>query len=890
MSSDWIKIKFIGFLNSVIFVILLSSQISGQTTGKLSGRVTDGKTGEGLPFVNIIIKSTNSGAASDVEGYYSILNLRAGTYRVRYGSVGYQTKIIDNVTINSDRTTQIDITLNIEIIEGEEVVVTAEKPLVDFNMTSSIATINKDDIDKLPVQDLNEIVNLQAGVVDGHFRGGRLGEVQYQVDGVTVNNPYDNTSTLELDRSIIEEVQVISGTFDAKYGQAMSGVVNAVLKSGNENFEWSAEVYGGDYLPLDGKRYPNNEDYKPWNIQNVQLSLSGPTFIPNTTFFISGRRYVNDGYLFGERRFVPTDKSDFETPEFFPTGDGDLVPMKTNENYSGQFKILTRHFSNLTMSYQVILNNIDRSSYNSQSSFNYRINPDGMKSNNTFSLTHGFDFTHTLSEKMFYTISGRQNYFDYSDFKYEDLYDPRYLLAGQPRSNANYEDGAIVQGVDLGRFQQRTNSGILKGNFTWQADRINLIETGIEYQFSEVLFGAPGFYSQVIQDGVQILLPQIGIRPEDPKIETYNPKQFSAYLQDRIEWNDLVVRAGLRFEYFDANSYVPNDLRNPANSISGAPESELIKTTTKISLAPRLGFSFPLTSSASVYFSYGHFYQIPNLKDLYSNSNYLILKDIQSGGIRYGTLGNPDLKPQLTVQYEVGLKQALTQWLGLELSFFYKDIRELLGTEFISTYNAAEYVRFTNIDFGSAYGFTVSLDQRQIGPLSTSLDYTMQFANGNSSDPNETADRAEAGKDSRPRDIPFNWDQRHTLNAAIILSEQLNYSISAIVKFGSGQPFTPSLGTGFNADLETNSGRKENFVIVDLRAEKYFDLDFVTMSLFMRVFNVLNTFHANDGFVFNTTGSPDYSQFPFIDRVQLANPGRFREPRRIEIGISFRSN
>ena len=140
--------------------------------------------------------------------------------------------------------------------------------------------------------------------VDGHFRGGRTGEVQFQVDGVTVNNPYDNSSTLQLDKSILQEVQVISGTFDAKYGQAMSGVVNAVLKTGSENFKYSGEVYTDDYytqMPID---IPHDNSYRPYQIQNYQLTFSGPAYFNNTTFFISGRRYLNDGYLFGERRFV----------------------------------------------------------------------------------------------------------------------------------------------------------------------------------------------------------------------------------------------------------------------------------------------------------------------------------------------------------------------------------------------------------------------------------------------------------------------------------------------------------------------------------------------------------------------------------------------------------
>jgi outer membrane receptor protein involved in Fe transport len=184
------------------------------------------------------------GAASDFDGYYSILNIRSGTYTVRIRYLGFKTQIVENVRISADQTTQLNATLELEVIEGEEVIVTATKPLVEFNQTSSVSSINKDDIKNLPVQSLNDIVNLQAGVIDGHFRGGRLGEVQYQVDGVSVNNPFNNTSILEIDRSVIEEVQVISGTFDAKYGQAMSGVVNAVLKTGSEKFEYSVEAYG----------------------------------------------------------------------------------------------------------------------------------------------------------------------------------------------------------------------------------------------------------------------------------------------------------------------------------------------------------------------------------------------------------------------------------------------------------------------------------------------------------------------------------------------------------------------------------------------------------------------------------------------------------------------
>ena len=872
-------------LTTFIFLIVLSINLHAQTSGKLVGRVTD-ESGEPLIGANVILDGTTMGAATDLEGYYSIINVRAGTYTIRFRFLGFKTRVVENIRVSPDQTTKLDAVLELEVIVGEEVIVIAQKPLVEYNQTSSVSSVNKDDIKNLPVQSLSEIVNLQAGVIDGHFRGGRIGEVQYQVDGVTVNNPFSNSSMLEIDRSVIEEVQVISGTFDAKYGQAMSGVVNTVLKTGTEKFEYSLETYLGDYFTTDTDRYPHNESYNPTTIQNYQLSLSGPTGLPQTTFFINGRKYLNDGYMFGTREFTPFDENDFENQVYNPTGDGELVSMGTSDEWNGQFKITNQTIENLQFSYQLSYNNAERTSYNHA----FRLNPDGIGINYTNSLSHGLGVTHTLSPEMFYKINIRQNLFEYNYYKYEDLYDPNYLEAGEPKGDANYEDGAFVQGVDLGRYQQKTNSLIIKADYTWQANRFNMIEAGVEGQYSDVLFGPPGFFISSFDDstGAQVLVP-VDSAYNQPGLQSYYPTQFAAYVQDRVELGDLVIRAGLRYEYYDAAGQVPSNLQNPANSIEGAPQSTYIPTTPKVAFAPRLGLSFPLTSAASVYFSYGHFYQMPALNLLYSNADYSILEDLQAGGVSYGVMGNPDLKPEFTIQYEFGLKQSVSDFLGIQLSFFYKDIRDLLGVEFISTYTAAEYPRFANTDFGSVYGFTLSLFQRNLGYFNTSIDYTLQFAQGNSSDPRETANRAEAGEDPRPRNIAFDWDQTNTLNLSAIYAVPNDYSISAILRFGSGQPYTPEMGTGFGATLETNSGRKDSYLLLDLRAEKYFDLNFLNLSVFLRMFNVLNTTFVN-GFVFNSTGSPDYTLNPTANPAALYDPSRYYQPRRIEFGISLRSN
>lgn len=893
--------------------VALAATASAQT-GKLSGRVTD-SNGQPLIGASVLVVGTTYGAATDIDGVYNVLRIPPGVISVRVSSIGYQTQLIEGVEIASNQTRELDVTLQDEVVAGEEVVVTAEQPIVDVTQTSTVQTIGRDDIAALPVQELNDVVNLQAGVVDGHFRGGRLGEVQYQVNGVSVNNPYNNTSTVTLDRSVLQEVQVISGTFDAEYGQALSGVVNAVLRSGDANrYEASLEVFGGDYFSPDNDSTqvrtsfggidsvatvayaPYVSDVDPLNRLNAQASLSGPVpFVPNTTFLINGQRLVNNGLLAGERRFMPTDSSDFERNQFNPSGDGAVVPLEYNRRWSYLGKLTNNSISNVQLAYQAI------GSFQESlgAAYAYRFNPDGVSTQSQVSLVHGVDVLHTLSNNMFYELSLRQNYFDFADYAFESLGtlpetgtrvplpdDSPYLSGGRPVGSQNYENGAIIQGYDLGRFVQRTNAYVAKSAVTAQVTNVHLLKAGFEVQRSDVEFGTPGSVQALVIDGVQrlgVLRDTLGAQVID-----FQPVQGAAFVQDRIEWGDLRVRAGLRFEYFDANATVPSDPRNPANAIPDAPESQPVDTSVKLAVAPRLGVSFPFLDRASLFFSYGHFYQLPGLGRFFSNADYSVLRDLQQGNEgSQGILGNPDLNPEFTAQYEFGFKSQITRDLGLDVSLFYKDIRDLLGVEFIQTYTAAQYARWTNVDFGNVRGFTIAVDQRALGPLSTTLDYSFQIASGNTSDPRETFNRVQAGDDGLPRVAPFDWDQRHTLNATAIVSEPDNYNVTGILRMGTGRPYTPSLGTGFGANLEPNSGRKDFSVIVDLRAEKVLDFGPAGATAFVRVFNLFDSYYQN-GFVYADTGSPFYTLNP---QTQLnPDPTRFADPRRIEIGISLRGS
>ncbi len=866
--------------------ILLLSPASADTRGKLTGTITD-KSNSPIPGVTVVLAGTTIGTATDLGGYYVIMNIPPAAYDVRISAVGYEAKLVKGIRISSGQTTTLNEKLSEEMVQGKEVVVVAERPLVDTRQTSAVAILNNEQIAVLPVQNLQDIVNLQAGVVDGHFRGGRLGEVQYQVDGVSVNNPLTGESSVQLDRSVLQEVQVISGTFDAEYGQAMSGVVNAVLRSGRADaFEWSAETYVGDNVGFGySDRFPHLERISPLAYQSYQATVSGPLFFPKTTFLLSGRRYASEGYLYGERRFNPTDKNDFSGKIYYPTGDGALVPLTKSDEWSGQFKVSNTAIENIQLSYQAIFNFTNNTPYN----FNYRLDPDAAKTPRFFSLVHGVDLTQMLNEKTFYTVNLRQNHIDYRDYKYEDINDPRYYQAGAPMSDANYENGAVIQGVDLGRYTEKTDVYIAKAALTSQVTSVHLLKAGAELQMSDITYGVPGVIIPTTVNGVTQLMPHVA-DTNYPGPARYTPVSIAVYAQDRIEWKDVMVRAGVRLEYFNANTTVPGDRENPANTITGAPSAPAKKTTPKIVAAPRLGVSYPIITNGSVYFSYGHFYQLPAVNQFFSNSDYSILRDLQSGGLNFGVMGNPDLKPEFTTQYEFGIKAQMTESFGVDASLFYKDIRDLLGVEFIETYNTAQYTRLTNVDFGGVSGITLALEYRDKGMLGATVDYTYQNASGNSSDPSETAVRASAGQDPRPRVTPLAWDQRHTINGSVTLQKPDNFTATAIVKYGSGQPYTPTIGSGFGADLETNSGIKPSGVVVDLRGEKYFHLGGgTTLSAFVRVFNVFSTSFFN-GFVFANTGSPDYSLALSSDRAALQDPGRFYAPRRIEVGISIKGS
>ena len=291
-------------------LVLLQINLFAGQTGKIAGTITDKDLGDAVIGANIIVDGTFFGAAADIDGYYYINNIPPGTYTLTISAVGYNKTKVENVVVKIDLTTDISIELSSEAIDiGGEVVVTATRPLVTNDLTSTSVTISSEDLSMMPVEDISAVVNLQAGVMDGHFRGGRQGEVGYLIDGVPVTDAFNGSLSVNVENNAIREVEIISGTFNAEYGQAMSGIVNIVTKEGSANYEGSASIYFGTHFTNDKKLFYEIDNFGSNNSTDFQFNLGGPTPISNNlNFFISGRYFNDDGYLFGQRIYNNNEK------------------------------------------------------------------------------------------------------------------------------------------------------------------------------------------------------------------------------------------------------------------------------------------------------------------------------------------------------------------------------------------------------------------------------------------------------------------------------------------------------------------------------------------------------------------------------------------------------
>lgn len=906
------------------------------TTGKISGVVKDMQTGEPLIGANIIIEGTNRGAATGKDGKYFILRVPPGTYTLRAQMIGYKTVIKRNVQVQIDLTTQVNFNLSEAVVEGEEVVVVAERPLIQKDITAKVSIVSKEQIEAMPISDFRGALQIQGGFTDGlHLRGGRLNSVGYRIDGLDVTNPLignyggvqdDRSETLGqvdnqlfgssyfndrstsnydgilLDKNAIQEIQVLTGTFNAEYGRAMSGVVNVVTKDPSPSFHFQLEylspmVNKSPYRKVNGVAIdenpgPNNElRYAPWRLQDfftqwdrqflgqLRGTASGAVpFVKNVTFLASGRMLNENSSL--------------------PFGYDIVRDAFEKIVYSSSGNLRVALTGNQTRKYWQPYNH------------DWKYLPDHYSHFKRFTDRYTLELTHTISSNTFYTLKVSQlstkyqrkvpgvdvlvNQNDYPNF------DPIQSDYSPPE---RWENGFFYRGYDISIEDSKTLTHNLKFDLTSQMHASHMIKAGIDVLAHDI---RQFIYRNPYKGGVH-------------EFQNYKrrPLEIGAYIQDKIEYSFLIINLGMRMDYFNSNGlgkgsraavdpsypydnetvtmwpdlYIPGVIDDDGN-FQYFPEQ---KVPAQIYFSPRIGVAHPVTENLSLHFAYGHFVQRPDFRDIFYTH------DIQR---TFRLVGNPKAKMQKTVAFEVGLKQAIGNLIAVDLSVYYRDIFDLLGSQFVNFF-PYQFSVINNSNYANAKGFEISFQKRYSSYFSTNINYTFLIARGNENTSREgvrnfwgtTNDRL------RPRrDFYLNWDRRHTIGGNLniffprgtgptVFGKKLleNVQLNFLFQVKSGLPYTPTQRATGDWDywlriLQTNTSRRPWTYQIDADFSKEMRIAGLDMTLFVRTINLLNTDNAL--WVYTNTGRL-WDAGPQSSRSQdfIRDPNAKGPPREIRLGL-----
>lgn len=929
--------KWVSLLGLSFFIAIAShasvSELSTDATdsnmiyGKIAGRVVDALTGDPLPGVNVVIDGTTQGTATDLNGEYNIIRVRPGTYAVRASFIGFSSQVRTDVKVEIDQTTRVDFEMAEEVFEGEEIVVTAERGIVQMDRTTTTAVMDASQLEALPVTGIGDAINLQAGVVDGRFRGGRSGEVAYLVNGVPINNAFNNQAAFEVEQNMVSSLQVISGVFNAEYGQAQSGVVNIVTKDVPDTWSASVLTYLGT-IASDRKlefvqrndgpgsqlaasdfssemvSYSDAADFN--NLTDVQLSFGGPLLKNRIGIQMTGRYLGNKGSLLGRDLFSPADSSTGLTsasnPEFWnieSTGTGDFVHMNKNKRLSLNTTVIANLPGTAKLEYNLFLQDGETNPY----VHGLKYVPGGINTGYFGSQTHILSYRYTIGTTSFGNIS-----YSYLRDKWDQyLYDCKVIdelknldckgdgqYQWSQKSNLNGQNAFAVAGNDLYTNDQLTETHTILADFSSQVNNVHLMKMGVMAR----LHGLDNRSYGIERSARTNNLPRISPDVFSDNTLKANPKEFSAYVQDKMEYTGLIVNAGIRFDYFDPDYLIPLDWRQAQNVERVNPDNptELIsnrkEAPAKIQLSPRLGIAFPISSTGVMRFSAGLFFQIPQLSLLYTNPEYEVNPTSSSN-----QFGNASLDPERTLAFEVGLQQGLTEDIGLELTIFSKDVRNLTGQEILRTPTGDDAIRWINRDYGTIRGVTFSLFDQPGGKLSWTFDYTLQFAEGTSSDPGEAFGRAQSGLQEILSLVRLNWDRRHVFNNTVTVEPVEGVTLTLVNRLRSGEPYTTLRGF-VRSTLNNNADRPMQFWS-DLRA--YYRPSFVQQDLqvFVQVQNLFDSevkynVYASTGRVdedlqkelFRNTGA-QIGGLNSLDEF-YARPDWVMGPRQVSLGLNLK--
>lgn len=902
--------KFTILLTLLLSLPVLANSIPNMASGKLAGRVIDADTKEPLIGANVIVVGTTLGSATDVNGDYFILNVAPGTYSIKASYIGYRDFTIENIRVYADLTSEVNFELRSSSIETQEIVVQAIRPLINKNSTNSNTLIKSEDIENLPVRGVNSIVSQQAGVVNQggniYVRGSRSDAVAFYVDGVLVTDALFGGNSSSIITNSIEEIQFQAGGYSAEFGGATGGIVSTITKSGTDRYNISLEAITDNFVsPTSDRKFLGGYSY---GYSEYVATISGP-IIPNDKtfkFFLAGSNiFQRSPIRFWEgANFVNlTDPSLGSRADTFSI----VYPAGYIVNSATQSWRLQ---GNISADFKPFIFKVGGTYYQYYSRDGVGIGEllaekrAGISEG--YTATGNFKITHLLSSNAYYDL----NFVYYSD--YDVNMDPDFehniKSYGDSLDNAAIGYTLLRDGSDLARyrafnstfakpsetqaFYQKIRQQSLGGNIdlTYQIGKEHEFKTGGEFKYWTIrryAFGSANLLANYARENPDAPYTQwyrrvdnygydlVGNQTDEEGL--YRPKNpiFAAYyIQDKMEFNDLVFNLGFRLDYIKTDSKVFKDPTNIQFDEEGIVDpDELVEVDPTVQVSPRLGFSFNLTDVTKFHAQYGKFIQQTRLRDIYQG--WVVASDNIKGGYAIQAPVGFGLKPERTTSYEIGFTQQVGENFAFDITAFYKDIKDQVQIRFVYADPSSQhgsYYAFTNGDFATTKGFELRLDLRRTERLSATLDYTFSDARGTGST-SSTGFRALWQSPTATPFLPqqispldFNQTHRGSINADYRFGEDdgpawlSNTGLNLLFTFNSGHNFTKVEGYGNGRiPLETlnESTTPWNFQI-DARLDKSFKLGPLDFNIYLWVINILNTKNVTDVFIQTGTTNNGY--------------------------------
>ena len=812
------------FLLAIVIPVIA---IAG-TTGKIAGKITDRITNEPLVGANVVLVGTTLGASVGVDGSYVILNIPPGTYTVRVTMIGYTSKAINGSRVIVDQTTTLDATLDVASVLMGEVVIQADRPMIQKDMTSTSYIVTSEQMQVLPVRNFIEVLNMQAGVVASgntlYVRGGRGNEVAFLIDGMYVNDPVMGGLATQISNEAISELNFLSGTFNAEYGNALSGVVNIITREGGKSFTGNIEGRTSEF---------GIAPYNKYREDRMDVTLSGPVF-GDVSFFVTGERDARSSWLpFG---------SD-QTRSIMAKGTGKFTPEMKG--------VITWRYSD-----------DDSRPYN----HSWKYIPDQYLRRREKSRQIIGAITHTVAPNFFYDL--RFSYFNQSYYSGVDKDTSQYLGLDQwsylTDKGTGFEFYAMRDPIEL--TDNRTQTFNAKGDLVWQINKSNEIKAGFEVKKHKLKY-------------FDVYDPKRNF----PYITDFSKEPFegSAYAQDKIEMNAFVMNLGLRFDYADQLSPFRSNPLDPNSMVGSKP---------KLQWSPRLGVAHPISDRTSLHFSYGHFFQNPDYTRLYENSQYDIkVREPIFGQPNLEAERTTAYEVGVSHQFGEAIAGSFTAYykdviglVGTQYYFPFVENRYVGYTLYINEayanikgFEVRMDLRRTKYLSGSmtytysvAKGSASSETQDYPGTTKSTLLYPLGFDKPHMFNLNANL--------YLPDKTGFNLFGAFPLENTI-----WNF----VVRASSGYPYTPQPNGRAISYIEKNSARMPMTYSVDAQISKEWKFASTKLTIFVEILNL--TDHKNVLYVYSDTGEPDVTTSGGYSQDYIRDPSNFGPPRRIRLGARF---